>query len=84
MAEEKIRRRPYGAPNADGFPGGEEEQVAYCPREKRKKSPAEHRSCEHHAADGIAPEELDESAACDFPESEKHREDREEEEKEEE
>jgi len=48
MAEEKIRHRSYGPPHVDGFRDDEEESVAYCPREKKKKTGKEHRRCEYH------------------------------------
>jgi hypothetical protein len=70
MSEEKIRRRAYGAQHPDGFPDGEEDPVAYCPREKKKKTPDEHRACEHHRSDEVSPDETAEAAPCDFEEKE--------------
>ncbi len=70
MAEEKIQRRPYGPPNVDGFPDGEESPVAYCPREKKKKDPTDHQACEHHRADLVSPEESQGAAPCDYDDSE--------------
>jgi hypothetical protein len=51
MAEEKIRHRSYGSPHVDGFRDDEEESVAYCPREKKKKTGKEHRRCDYHAGE---------------------------------
>ncbi|MFH1680341.1 MAG: hypothetical protein ABIH26_06825 [Candidatus Eisenbacteria bacterium] len=70
MSEEKIRRRPYGPPHPDGFPDGEEDTVAYCPREKKKKTPAEHRACDHHLEGEVSPEEIREAAPCGYEETE--------------
>jgi hypothetical protein len=76
MAEEKIQRRPYGPPNVDGFPDGEENSVAYCPREKKKKDPSEHRSCEHNRTDLVSAEESRDAAACAFDDSEESEEEK--------
>ena len=70
MAEKKIQRRSYGPPNADGFREAEEESVAYCPREKKKKTPKEHRECRFHEKEGFSKDEIDQSAPCSFDEEE--------------
>jgi len=67
MADRDIRRRPYGAPNVDGFRDDEETPVAYCPREKRKKKKEEHEKCDCHAGED-AGEEASEAARCSFDE----------------
>lgn len=71
MAEKKIQRRTYGSPDVDGFRNGEEKPVAYCPREKKKKTPEEHRECAHHREGEVTPEEIAEAAPCDYDEEEK-------------
>jgi hypothetical protein len=71
MTDEKIHRRPYAPPNPDGFRDEGEDPVAYCPREKKKKTPIEHRACEHHDPSDRSPEEIEESAPCDYEEDAK-------------
>jgi hypothetical protein len=70
MTDEKIHRRPYAPPNPDGFRDDDEDPVAYCPREKKKKTPREHQACEHHDVSGRSEEEVGESAPCDYEEEE--------------
>ncbi|MFH1277645.1 MAG: hypothetical protein ABIK65_04640 [Candidatus Eisenbacteria bacterium] len=70
MGDRKIRRRTYGPSEVDGFRDEEEKPVAYCPREKKKKPPEEHRLCEHHQDAEATLEEIVDAAPCDYDEEE--------------
>jgi len=78
MSDRKIHRRPYGPPHVDGFRDKEEEASAFCPREKKKKTPAEHRKCDFHEKQGISGEEAEDAALCSFEEEKEREEDEEE------
>ena len=76
MKDRKIHRRPYSPPHVDGFRDKEkeEEASAFCPREKKKKTPAEHRECDFHEKQGITGEEAEDAALCSFDDEEEKKE----------
>lgn len=66
MGERKIERRTYGPSDVDGIRDESEDPVAYCPREKKKKTPGEHRACDHYQDEAASADETADAAPCDY------------------